>query len=176
MRIAGVMTATGEMAAGTSAYTAKILTGYFPVRPAPAYRRRNVISEEEYQKATVQMREAEEIISTYYKEQVEAFRKRLAENPIFTDEELRYSATALCPCGHGLAYPKNCEPNYHWDCSAILKGIADDKDQHTALLPFVFYKVTGESERNGTTRGVRLPARHLFFDGAKERKQCSPLE
>lgn len=118
-----------------------------------------MISQEEYQKAGVQKKEAEEIISTYCKEQDEAFQKRLAENPIFTDEELYYSATSLCPCGHGLAYPKNCSPHHYWDCSAILKGIADPKVHHTAKLPFVFYDVKGESERNGTTRGMRLPSR-----------------
>lgn len=81
----------------------------------------------------------------------------MAENPIFTDDELVYSANQLCPCGHGLAYPKDCGPSHYWDCSAILKGIADKSVQHTGQLPFAFYYIKVESERNGTTRGVFKP-------------------
>jgi len=116
-----------------------------------------MITEKQYKKALEQEKEAKEVITSYYKEKDAAFQKRLTDNPIFTDEELRYSATALCPCGHGLAYPKGCSPHHYWDCSAILKGIADVNVKHEAKLPFAFYKVKGESERNGTTRGMFNP-------------------
>lgn len=116
-----------------------------------------MITKEEYHKAKKQHDDAEEIINTYYKEKRELFYQRLRENPVFTDDELRYSAATLCPCGHGLAYPKDCGPNHYWDCSAILKGIADKNVQHTGQVPFVFYDIKGESEINGTTRGVFQP-------------------
>ena len=111
-----------------------------------------MITEEQFQEARKQEEAAVKIQRQYFKERDEAFQKRLIDNPIFTDEELRYSATSLCPCGHGLAYPKNCSPHHYWDCSAILKGIADPKLQHTAKLPFAFYDVKSEDERRGTTR------------------------
>jgi len=116
-----------------------------------------MITEKQFQQAVEQKKEADRIINTYFKEKDEAFERRLKENPIFSDGELHYSAVALCPCGHGLAYPKDCGVRHYWDCSAILKGVADPKIQHTAQLPFAFWNVKGESERNGTTRGVFRP-------------------
>ena len=116
------------------------------------------ITEEQYKKACEDQDKAEEITNQYHNEQREAFKNRLKTNPIFTDDELFYSRSVLCPCGHGLAYPKNCGPHHYWDCSAILKGIADLNVQHTDQLPFVFYDVEGENEIN-TTRGVFLPQR-----------------
>ena len=104
-----------------------------------------------------QKEQAQETINTYFKEKREAFQQRLKDNPIFTDDELRYSAVTLCPCGHGLAYPKDCIPGHYWDCSAILKGIADKNVEHTGQLPFASNSIKGESERNGTTRGVFKP-------------------
>jgi hypothetical protein len=116
-----------------------------------------MITEEQYQQAVRQQDEAEEIISAYHREKQEAFDERMKNNPVFSEDELFYSATSLCPCGHGLAYPKGCGPHHYWDCSAILKGIADPAVEHTGRLPFAFYSVKGESERNGTTRGVFMP-------------------
>lgn len=116
-----------------------------------------MVTEDQYKAALAQKREADDIINLYHKEKSEAFKHRMKDNPIFTDDELIYSATALCPCGHGLAYPKECGIQHYWDCSAILKGIADPRVMHTGQLPFAFYKVKGESERNGTTRGVFRP-------------------
>ena len=116
-----------------------------------------MISKEQYKKLIALNKRVEKKINEYHKQREEAFQKRLIENPIFTDDELFYSATALCPCGHGLAYPKDCGFQHYWDCSAILKGIADKNVEHTGQLPFSFYKVKGESEYNGTTRGVFRP-------------------
>lgn len=115
-----------------------------------------MITNEQVEQARKQRDEAEAIINQYHKEQQEAFEKRLKENPIFKDDELVYSLYALCPCGHGLAYPKGCGGSHYWDCSAILKGIADQSVKHTDQLPFAFYSV--KSEREGqTTRGVFRP-------------------
>lgn len=115
------------------------------------------VSEEEYKQAIAQREAAEKIINQHGAEKAAAFQQRLKDNPTFTDEELIYSATQLCPCGHGLAYPEGCGISHYWDCSAILKGIADKGRKHTGQLPFAFYNVKGESEHNGTTRGVFKP-------------------
>ena len=114
-----------------------------------------MITKELFDNAVKQGKEADEIISQYFSERNESFQKRLLENPIFTDEELLYAATSRCPCGHGLAYPKDCGVSHYWDCSAILKGIADKNVKHTAKLPFAFYDVKSEDERRGTTRPVK---------------------
>ena len=111
-----------------------------------------MITKEQYEQAVKSVEDGEEIIRAYHKEKAEAFEQRMKSNPIFTDDELRYSARSLCPCGHGLAYPKGCGINHYWDCSAILKGIADPAVEHTDRLPFSFYNVKAESERLGTTR------------------------
>lgn len=116
-----------------------------------------MVTKEEYDLAIKQEKEAKEVIHQYHKEKLERFDQRMKDNPIFTDDELHYSATNLCPCGHGLAYPKECGTHHYWDCSAILKGIADKSVKHTDQLPFAFYDVKGESERRGTTRGVFRP-------------------
>lgn len=115
-----------------------------------------MITKEQYDQAVKQSNEAQGVINAYHKQERELFAQRLKDNPIFTDEELFYSRTALCPCGHGLAYPKKCMPDHYWDCSAILKGIADPKVTHTGQLPFAFYDIKGEREGQ-TTRGVHLP-------------------
>lgn len=117
-----------------------------------------MITKEQYEEALKRSDAADKTISAYYKQEREAFAQRLKDNPIFTDDELFYSRTSLCPCGHGLAYPKNCGPGHYWDCSAILKGIADKSVSHIDRLPFAYYEVKGEREGQ-TTRGVFLPKR-----------------
>lgn len=114
------------------------------------------ITEEQYKKACEDQDKAKEIINQYHTEKREEFNQRLIDNPIFTDDELYYSRFDLCPCGHGLAYPKNCGVHHYWDCSAILKGIADKTVMHTDQLPFAFYDIKGERGEQ-TTRGVFLP-------------------
>ena len=116
-----------------------------------------MVTKEQYDAACKAKDDAQSIINQYYKEKNEEFRLRLIENPIFADDELIYSAKTLCPCGHGLARPKDCGPNHYWDCSAILKGISDMKATHTGRLPFAFYDIKAENEYNGTTRGMFKP-------------------
>lgn len=115
-----------------------------------------MVTEEEYEKACNDEQAARAVILQYGRERAEAFEQRLKDSPIFTDEELHYSRSTLCPCGHGLAYPKDCGAFHYWDCSAILKGIADASVQHTGRLPFAFYDVKGERGTE-TTRGVYRP-------------------
>lgn len=74
---------------------------------------------------------------------------------MLTTDDLIFAAYTRCPCGHGMAYPKNCNPNHHWDCSAILLGTADKAVTHEAKLPFVFYEIKSElqpSAQGATTR------------------------
>ena len=115
-----------------------------------------MVSKEEFNKAMTDRLKAQETISAYMKEQEELFQKRLNEGPAFNDDELVYSHHCFCPCGHGLAYPRGCGIQHYWDCSVILKGIADKKAKHTGKLPFAFYNVRAESV-DGTTRGVFKP-------------------
>jgi hypothetical protein len=116
-----------------------------------------MITDEQYREALEKEADAKQIIRQYFAEKEERLQKRLADGEPLTDEELKYSAVTLCPCGHGLAYPKEASPHHYWDCSAILKGIADKTVDHTAKLPFMYYDVKGESEERGTTRGVFRP-------------------
>lgn len=111
-----------------------------------------MISQKEYEDALTQVKEAQNVINQFHREKAQAFEERMKNNPVFTDDELKYSATNKCPCGYGLAYPLNCGPHHYWDCSAILKGIADPYVVHTGKLPFVFYDIKSESELRGTTR------------------------
>lgn len=119
-----------------------------------------MITEADYQKALDDKELAQEVINAYHKLKSEAFQQRLLDNPIFTDDELVYSADVLCPCGHGIAYPKGCGSFHHWDCAGILKGIADKDAEHCGQQPFVMtdYKSELQTSANGrTTRGVFRP-------------------
>jgi hypothetical protein len=86
---------------------------------------------------------------------------RCDKGPVFTDADLVYAAYSRCPCGAGMAYPKDISPHGFWDCSAILKGTHDQSVQHTGRLPFAFYEVKGEgqpSARGASTRPAPQPA------------------
>jgi len=117
----------------------------------------NAITKEQFDAAVKAKEDAQQTINLYFKQKAERFEQRMKMHPIFTDDELVYSARNLCPCGHGLAYPKDCGPGHYWDCSAILKGVADPDTEHTGKLPFSFYNIQGESQHNGSTRGVFQP-------------------
>ena len=107
-----------------------------------------MISDSEYKAALDQKEAAESVINQFHKERADAFDKRMQDNPIFTDDELRYAATARCSCGAGLAYPKGCPMTHYWDCSAILKGTADPAKTHSAQLPFAFYSIISEDQKS----------------------------
>lgn len=78
---------------------------------------------------------------------------KTAEDKIHKEIDLVYAAYNRCPCGAGLAYPRNCGMHHYWDCSAILTGKADEKVEHTAQLPFMFYEIKSEQQpsANGAT-------------------------
>lgn len=125
-----------------------------------------MITEKQYEEAVTQSENAEKIISEYHKQKRDAFDHRMENNPIFTDDELIYSAFNLCPCGHGLAYPKGCGANHHWDCSGILKGIADKNIEHCPQMPFSMTNIKSENSTlpggaKNTTRGVFNPKAKL---------------
>jgi hypothetical protein len=119
-----------------------------------------MVTEEQYQDAVKQNESSEKIINEYHKQKRDAFDLRMKNNSIFTDDELRYSAYNLCPCGHGLAYPKDCGPDHYWDCSAILKGIADKNVEHCPQLPFTMSKI--KSEDNTLPGGKKMTTRGVF--------------
>lgn len=123
-----------------------------------------MVTKEQYDKAKEDQKSSEEIIRNYHKQENERADSRFDEftkGNHYNDDELLYAAYNLCPCGHGLAYPKECGYKARfWDCSAIWKGIADASVQHTDQLPFSFYNVKSENQpsANGnTTRGVFKP-------------------
>lgn len=80
----------------------------------------------------------------------------MAVSSSLSASDLVYAAFTRCPCGKGLAYPKDSDPfKGYWDCSGILLGDADPTVQHTAKLPFVFYEIKGENQpsaQGATTR------------------------
>lgn len=119
------------------------------------------ITREQYDQACTARREADALINAYLVQQDEEADARIETGVPFTDDELVYAARTLCPCGHGLAYPKNCGTlHQHWDCSAILKGIADKTVKHTPQLPFAMYEIKSEQQPSAggaTTRGVFHP-------------------
>jgi hypothetical protein len=97
------------------------------------------------------------------------------QNTLFTDDKLIYSAYARCPCGAGLAYPKdptvrqcrawNPDTPFlhwdHWDCSDILTGRAVPKGQeraktHTGQLPFAFYEIKSENQPSANGANTRV--------------------
>ena len=116
-----------------------------------------MITEYEYQDARRAKEAADAVIQAYFQQKTEAADARISRGDPFTDEELLYSAHALCPCGHGMAYPRECGTHRYWDCSAILKGVADSAVKHSDRLPFALYEIKSESESRGTTRGVFRP-------------------
>lgn len=118
------------------------------------------ITKEQFEEAIRAKEEADKLINAYLKQEQAKFDERLLAGTPFTDDELIYAATSLCPCGHGVAYPKGCNPHHYWDCSAILKGIADPGVQHIGKLPFALYEIKSEgqpSANGATTRGVFRP-------------------
>lgn len=117
-----------------------------------------MITKEQYDAAIAQKEAAQVVINQYHLEYRDAFKARMEDNPIFTDDELVYAATTLCPCGYGMAYPKTCGPDHYWECAAILKGIAQpDPERHADRMPFMMYDMKSESQTRGTTRGVYRP-------------------
>ena len=119
------------------------------------------VTEEAYAAAVAAKHAAESVINQFFREKAVEFQMKLDLGTPFTDEDLIYAAYNLCPCGHGMAYPRDCGGGHYWDCSAILKGIANDPTvKHTDRLPFSMYSIKSEgqpSANGATTRGVFKP-------------------
>ena len=119
-----------------------------------------MVTREQYEEARKQHDEAEKVIQSWHAEEAERRESRWQEyltgKRFFTDDELRYARDLLCPCGHGMAYPKESRLNGAWECSAALKGLSP---AHSEPLPFAFYDVKSEEQGDGkqTTRGVFRP-------------------
>ena len=118
------------------------------------------ITETEYLDAKAKSAEAEKVISKYHEQKDKDFEDRLKTNPIFSEDELIFAAFNRCPCGYGLAYPKNCTLNHYWDCAGILMDKASKSIRHAARLPFMYYEIKSEdqpSANGSTTRGTVIP-------------------
>lgn len=95
---------------------------------------------------------------------------------IYHDEDLRYSATARCPCGAGLAYPIDLfDPRGAWDCADILTGRAVPKGlpgakTHTARLPFAFYDIRSEDQSVDPARNTQTTRPRPLTDAEQARR------
>lgn len=105
-------------------------------------------------------------LNARHQQKQNAFKQRLKDNPIFTEDELLYAARNRCDCGHGLAYPKECGIDHYWDCAGILLGVQDNTIRHTAKLPFMSYDIKSEDQPSAfgaTTRGTIVPNPDLSY-------------
>lgn len=106
-----------------------------------------MISEAEYEFAREMKAAAEETIAAYLVQKQDEFDLRMRTNPIFTPDELVYSARARCKgCGAGLAYPKNCGIRHYWDCSGVLTGKIQNPGKEHIQYPFAFYEIKSENQ------------------------------
>jgi hypothetical protein len=72
----------------------------------------------------------------------------------FSADELRFVAFHRCPCGAGMAYPKNGSVRGAWHCSAVLRGTAASTAiAHSPPLLFSVYEIKSENQpsANGAT-------------------------
>jgi hypothetical protein len=116
-----------------------------------------MITSGQYRTAIEEKEKAEKVINLYHVERAQEFKERMKNNPVFTEDELIFSAADRCICGYGLAYPVGCGFHHYWDCAGILLGKVDTAVLHTDKLPFLYYDVKSESEHRGTTRGSVVP-------------------
>lgn len=110
-----------------------------------------------------QIEELQEKLRLLHIELADARAAQYGDDYVFSDDELRYAATARCKCGAGMAYPKDADHfggskskwGGAWFCSALLKSEGDWATQsHSAGLPFAFYEVISEDQvarANGKT-------------------------
>lgn len=85
----------------------------------------------------------------------------------YTAADLIFAATSRCPCGAGLAYPRDAGMHGAWDCSAILTGTAATDVKHTAELPFAFYEIKSEQQPSANGATTR-PEEDEAAKGARE--------
>lgn len=94
-----------------------------------------------------------EIYSQESQEVAEKIKRCEKATDKFLKDELRYAAYSRCPCGAGLAYPKNIGIHGAWYCSSILLGEAVPGTTHEAPKPFAFWEIKSEDQpsANGAT-------------------------
>lgn len=107
-------------------------------------------------------RHAETVLGRRHVADAQEIERRIAACEKFDDSELVYSATTLCPCGYGLAYPKRIGMHGAWYCSGILTHRANDPTVVHHSYPFSMYDIKSENRfvrasDNTTTRGVFQP-------------------
>lgn len=109
---------------------------------------------EQLMEALAKRKEIDDATAEYSKKKAVEFKAKIDSGHIWKAEDLRFAKSSRCPCGAGLAYPKECGAHHYWDCSNILMGIADATVKHCAKYPFVFYDIKSEDEgmSPGTTR------------------------
>lgn len=114
-----------------------------------------MITEDDYKLAVAQKEAANKTIKKYHQQKMTAFEERwkrfIAGEQFFVDDELRYAAYARCgKCGEGLAYPNECSLSHYWSCSNELKGKISEKHP---TFPFAYYEIKYEDQpsANGAT-------------------------
>lgn len=116
------------------------------------------ISKEEYEAASKQRDAAEATMNAYHAQEQNVFNQRMNDNPIFTPEELVYSAFARCKgCNAGLAYPKGCGPRHYWDCADVLTGKIQNPGKEHVQFPFMFYDIKSEEQPSANGATTRPP-------------------
>lgn len=115
-----------------------------------------MITKEQYEKAVKDRESAEKIISEFHEQKRIAFKQRMKENPIFTEDELIFSATIRCKgCGAGLAYPKDCGPGHYWDCSGVLLGKIKNPGKEHEQYPFMYHEIKSEDQPSAHGHSTR---------------------
>ncbi len=120
-----------------------------------------MITRAQYDAASESKKQAEEVMHAYHAQESNKADERIKTGVPFADDELIYAALTLCPCGHGLAYPKNPGSlKRQWECSAVLRNLSGVGPEHSPALPFSCYEIKSEqqpSANGATTRGVFKP-------------------
>lgn len=113
-----------------------------------------MITKLEYDQALEAHEESERTINQYHREQRAIFDERMNKGPVFTDDELRYAATARCKvCNAGLAYPSPGYPDA-WFCSALLKGEHDKtSDVKHEAYAFIYWSMKSEDDCYPNAKG-----------------------
>jgi hypothetical protein len=116
---------------------------------------------EEISKIKLTLEPLEKELTEIYKQEEVLISKKIQDcyslKDKFIEDDLRYAARDRCPCGAGMAYPKNIGINGGWHCSDILLGRASVEDTHDPELPFAFYdiKSADQPSANGATTKIK---------------------
>lgn len=73
---------------------------------------------------------------------------------MITSGEIRFSATARCACGAGLAHPKDGSKTF-WQCSESILGKTNRDVCNTRTFPFEHFEITAEDDESAKGRSTR---------------------